>query len=183
MKLVILDRDGVINEDSSDFIKSPAEWHPLPGSLDAIARLTRAGYAIVVATNQSGVGRGLLDETTLRSIHDKLRNAVNKAGGRLTDIVYCPHRPDEACTCRKPQPGLFRQVAERYDVKLAGVPVIGDSARDLDAARAVGARPILVLTGKGRATLSTVSPTGVEVYPDLAAVATQLVLESTGVAS
>jgi D-glycero-D-manno-heptose 1,7-bisphosphate phosphatase len=183
MKLVILDRDGVINEDSSDFIKSPAEWHPLPGSLDAIARLTRAGYAIVVATNQSGVGRGLLDERTLQAIHRKMSDAVEEAGGHLTDIVYCPHRPGEDCACRKPRPGLFRQIAERYAVKLTGVPAIGDSTRDLDAARAVGARPILVLTGKGRATLTAVGRTVVEVYPDLSAAATQLVRESAGGAS
>jgi D-glycero-D-manno-heptose 1,7-bisphosphate phosphatase len=180
MKLVILDRDGVINEDSSDFIKSPAEWHPLPGSLDAIARLTRAGYAIVVATNQSGIGRGLLDERTLQAIHRKMTDAVEGAGGRLMDIFYCPHKPGDDCACRKPQPGLFRQVAERYAVQLTGVPAIGDSARDLDAARAVGARAILVLTGKGRATLAAIGQTGVEVYRDLAAAATQLVRESTG---
>jgi D-glycero-D-manno-heptose 1,7-bisphosphate phosphatase len=143
----------------------------------------RAGYAVVVATNQSGVGRGLLDDETLRAIHGKMRRAVEAAGGHLTDIVYCPHRPEDACACRKPKPGLFRQIAERHDVALAGVPVIGDSARDLDAASAIGARPILVLTGKGRATLAAIGSTDVEVYPDLAATAAQLVRESAGVPS
>jgi len=189
MKLVILDRDGVINADSREFIKSPAEWRPLPGSLEGIARLTRAGFAVVVATNQSGVGRGLLDEPTLAAIHGKMEAAVSAAGGRIDAIYYCPHRPEDGCDCRKPRPGLLREIAARYGTTLDDVPVIGDSRRDIEAALAVRARPILVLTGSGRATLadlekengagSVYGPEGrvPEVYTDLAEAARQLVRE------
>jgi D-glycero-D-manno-heptose 1,7-bisphosphate phosphatase len=189
MKLVILDRDGVINEDSSEFIKSPAEWKPLPGSLEAIARLSAGGFTVVIATNQSGIGRGLLDEPTLAAIHGKMQAAVTAAGGRIDAIYYCPHRPDENCECRKPLPGLLREISARYRTALDGVPLIGDSTRDIAAARAVGARPILVLTGSGRETLKTLTKDradgGVssrkafltEVYDDLAAAAHQLLSE------
>ena len=188
MKLVILDRDGVINEDSREFIKAPAEWRPLPGSLEGIARLTRAGFTVVVATNQSGVGRGLLDEPTLAAIHGKMEAAVSAAGGRVDAIYYCPHRPEDGCDCRKPRPGLLREIATRYGTTLDRVPVIGDSRRDIEAARAVRARPILVLTGSGRATLADLEKengAGVhnaehrvpEVYVDLAEAARQLVRE------
>ena len=189
MKLVILDRDGVINADSREFIKSPAEWRPLPGSLEGIARLTRAGFAVVVATNQSGVGRGLLDEPTLAAIHGKMEVAVSAAGGRIDAIYYCPHRPEDGCDCRKPRPGLLREIAARYGTTLDDVPVIGDSRRDIEAALAVRARPILVLTGSGRATLADLEKENgagsvygaerrvPEVYTDLAEAARQLVRE------
>jgi D-glycero-D-manno-heptose 1,7-bisphosphate phosphatase len=189
MKLVILDRDGVINEDSPDFIKSAAEWKPLPGSLEGIAQLTGAGFSVVVATNQSGIGRGLLDEATLTAIHRKMQTAVTAAGGHIEAIHYCPHRPEDDCDCRKPKAGLLREIAARFRTSLHGVPVIGDSYRDIQAARKVGARPILVLTGSGRATLRAlekeigagdVDSWGLrapEVYESLAAAARQLVVE------
>ena len=175
MKLIILDRDGTINHDSDQYIKSPAEWKPLKGSLEAIARLSQAGYRIVVATNQSGIARGLFDMTTLNAIHDALHRAVNQAGGRIDAIFFCPHAADSNCECRKPKPGMLREIAKRLNVSLDGVPVVGDALRDLQAAAAVGARPILVLTGKGRKTRDSEKlPEGTEVFPDLAAVAAQL---------
>ena len=176
-RLVILDRDGVINQDSDEFIKSPAEWQPLPGSIEAIAALSTAGYTVAVATNQSGIGRKLLDRPTLDAIHDRLRDGVRDAGGDLGRIAYCPHLPDAGCECRKPAPGLLRDLARQYGVSLSGVPVIGDSLRDLEAAEAVGGRPILVLTGNGESTRRELDTAGkeVEVFPDLAAAADALV--------
>ena len=179
MQLVILDRDGVINEDSDAFIKSPEEFIPLPGSLAAIARLNRAGYTVAVATNQSGVGRGLFDLATLGAMHDKLARLLAAEGGRVDRVFYCPHSPDDACDCRKPLPGLMHQIAEHYAVPLTGVPVIGDSLRDLDAARTVGARPLLVKTGKGQRTLAAGEGLDdVPVYADLAAAVDDLVAPS-----
>ena len=178
MKLVILDRDGVINEDSREFIKTPEEWRALPGSVEAIAELTAGGFTVAVATNQSGLARGLLDETTLAAIHRKMISAVTAAGGRIDAIHYCPHGPGDNCDCRKPRAGLLREIAARYDVDLQGVPAIGDSERDLEAARAVGARPLLVLTGRGRATLRALQGRrDLEVYDDLRAAARQLLTE------
>ena len=172
MKLVILDRDGTINQDSDQYIKSPAEWKPLKGSIEAIARLTQAGWRIVVATNQSGIARGLFDMSTLNAIHAELHRAVGQAGGRIDAIFFCPHAADSNCECRKPKPGLLREIATRMDVELAGVPMIGDSLRDLEAAAAAGAKPYLVLTGKGKKTRAAGSlPPGTEVFPDLAAIA------------
>jgi len=175
MKLIILDRDGTINQDSDQYIKSPSEWKPLPGSLEAIARLTQAGWRIVVATNQSGIARGLFDMSTLNAIHAELHRAVNLAGGRIDAIFFCPHAADANCQCRKPKPGLLREIAARMDVELAGVPMAGDSLRDLEAAAAVGARPYLVLTGKGKKTRDAGGlPQGTEVVADLAALAARL---------
>lgn len=175
MKLVILDRDGVINYDSEEFIKNPDEWRPIPGSLDAIARLTQSGWRVVVATNQSGVGRGLLDMASLNAIHAKMHRAVNQAGGRIEAVFYCPDTDESHSPCRKPNPGMFYAIAERLNVALEQAPCVGDSLRDLQAAAAVGARPILVLTGKGRKTRAAGKlPEGTEVYPDLAAVAQAL---------
>lgn len=174
-KLVILDRDGVINFDSANYIKSPDEWRPLPGSLEAIARLTQAGYRVVVATNQSGVGRGLLDMATLNAIHDKLHKAVAAAGGRIDALFFCPHTAESECACRKPKPGMLQEIAARYNADLKDVPAIGDSLRDLEAAMAVGARPILVLTGKGAKTREDGGlPKHTEVYADLAEAAARL---------
>jgi len=175
MKLVILDRDGTINQDSDQYIKSPAEWRPLPGSIEAIARLTQSGWRCVVATNQSGIARGLFDMATLNAIHAEMHRVVNLAGGRIDAIFFCPHAADANCECRKPKPGMLREIAARMDVKLAGVPVIGDSLRDVEAAAAVGAKPYLVLTGKGKRTRDGGGlPQGTEVFPDLATIAARL---------
>ncbi len=169
MKLIILDRDGVINQDSDHYIKSPDEWKPIAGSLEAIARLNQAGYHVVVATNQSGIGRGLFDMTMLNAIHTRMHKAVASAGGRNDAVFYCPHAADTDCACRKPRAGMFLEIAERFDTSLAGVPAVGDSLRDLQAAAAVDANPILVLTGKGRHTLEQGNvPETVQVFADLA---------------
>ena len=175
MKLIILDRDGTINQDSDQYIKSPLEWKPIPGSLEAIARLSQAGWRVVVATNQSGIARGLFDMSTLNAIHAEMHRAVNLAGGRIDAIFFCPHAADSNCECRKPKPGLLREIAARTDIGLAGVPVIGDSLRDLEAAAAVGAKPYLVLTGKGKKTRDAGGlPQGTEIVDDLAAIAARL---------
>jgi D-glycero-D-manno-heptose 1,7-bisphosphate phosphatase len=170
MKLVILDRDGVINHDSDAYIKSPEEWRPIPGSLEAIARLTREGYRVVVATNQSGVARGLFDMDTLGKIHAKMIEAVRAKGGEIDGIFFCPHGPDDGCRCRKPEPGLYEEIADRLKISLDGVYAVGDSERDVISARAVAARPVLVRTGKGERTLRQGKNLGeAPVYPDLAA--------------
>jgi D-glycero-D-manno-heptose 1,7-bisphosphate phosphatase len=175
MKLVILDRDGVINLDSDQYIKSPEEWKPIAGSLEAIARFTQAGFRVVVATNQSGLGRGLFDMATLNAMHDKMHKAVNQLGGRIDAVFFCPHAQDAGCACRKPRPGMLLEIAERFNLSLAGVPAIGDSLRDLQAASAAGARPVLVLTGKGEQTLKSGGlPEGTETHRDLAAAAMAL---------
>ena len=175
MKLVILDRDGTINQDSDQYVKSPAEWKPIPGSLEAIARLTQGGWRIVVATNQSGIARGLFDMSTLNAIHAEMHRVVNLAGGRIDAIFFCPHAADSNCECRKPKPGLLREIGSRLDIELAGVPVIGDSRKDVEAAAAVGAKPYLVLTGKGKATRDAGGlPPGTEIAADLAAIAARL---------
>lgn len=166
--VVIVDRDGVVNADSASYVKTPAEWRALPGSLDAIAALTRAGTAVVVATNQSGVGRGLFSDATLGRIHARMTREIEARGGRLAGVYYCPHAPDAGCDCRKPRPGLLERIGRELGVELAGVPVIGDKAGDLEAAAAVGARGILVLTGHGTRTLANVGA-DVEHYADLAA--------------
>lgn len=177
MPLIILDRDGVINKDSPDFIKSPDEWFPLPGSLEAIARLCAAGFRIAVATNQSGLGRGLFDLQALHAIHARMMAAVAAAGGTISVLEYCPHRPEDGCNCRKPATGLLLRIAERLGVDLVDVPCVGDSLRDLQAAEAVAARAILVLTGNGRQTLDGGLPGRVEVFDNLAAAADHLIGE------
>lgn len=171
---VILDRDGVINADSDAYIKSVEEWQPLPGSIEAIARLSRAGWRVVVCTNQSGVGRGLFSEAVLANIHDLMCRQVEEQGGRIDGIFYCPHRPEAGCDCRKPRPGLLRRAAETFNVDLQHVPVIGDSQRDLDAARSVGALPLLVRTGNGDATAAQAGNGAAAIYPDLASAADAL---------
>ena len=169
MKLVILDRDGVINHDSASYIKSPEEWKPIACSLEAIALLNQAGYRVLVATNQSGIGRGLFDMATLNAIHDKMHRALSLVGGRVDGIFYCPHAQDAGCACRKPRPGLLDEIAKRFGVSLDGVPFIGDSLRDLQAGAAVGAQPVLVLTGKGKKTRKDGDlPEGTVVHADLA---------------
>lgn len=169
MKLVILDRDGVINHDSPSYLKSPDEWKPIRGSLEAIALLTQAGYHIVLATNQSGIGRGLFDMATLNAIHDKMHRAIGQAGGRIDAVFFCPHAQEANCRCRKPKPGLLEEISHRFNVNLKGVPSVGDALRDLEASAAVGAQPILVLTGKGEKTRQSGGlPAGTLVFADLA---------------
>ncbi|WP_455367118.1 D-glycero-beta-D-manno-heptose 1,7-bisphosphate 7-phosphatase [Kaarinaea lacus] len=150
--LIILDRDGVINEDSDEYIKSPEEFIPIAGSLEAIAKLNRAGYTIVVATNQSGIARGYFNEATLQAMHEKLRALLTAEGGHIDRIYYCPHGPNDDCDCRKPKPGLLQQILQDYPVDPADVIAIGDSLRDLQAAQAVGISSVLVRTGKGKKT-------------------------------
>lgn len=175
MKLVILDRDGTINLDSEDYIKSPAEWTPIKGSLEAIARLIQADYRVAVATNQSGIGRGLFDTQALFAIHDKLQRALGQVGGRIDAFFFCPHKADDNCRCRKPQPGMLLEVARRFNVAIEDVSMVGDSRKDVEAAAAAGARPVLVLTGNGAKTQAEGNlPRGTTVHADLAAFARQL---------
>ncbi len=153
-QLIILDRDGVINFESKDFIKSPEEFTPIPGSLEAISKLNQAGFIVCVATNQSGVGRGLFTEETLSHIHDKMRKLLGDVGGKIDDILYCPHLPDANCTCRKPLPGMIQELLTKFQVSPENTYVIGDSLRDLQAGQAAGCKVILVKTGNGKRTLS-----------------------------
>jgi len=179
-KLVILDRDGVINFDSAQFIKTPAEWKPIPGSLEAIARLTQCGYKVVVATNQSGVGRGLFDMETLTQIHTKMHKAVVALGGRIDAVFYCPHAADSKCECRKPKPGMFKRISETMNIDLKGVPAIGDSLRDLQACAAAGCQPMLVMTGKGEKTRADGDlPEGTLEFRDLSAAVDSILKETT----
>ncbi len=178
MKLIILDQTGVINQSSDAFIKTPEEWIPIPGSLDAIARLTHSGYRVVIATNQSGIGRGLLDMATYNAINDKMYKAVNQAGGRIDAIFFCPHTSADKCSCRKPATGLLDEIMQRYGVNLKNAPAVGDSLKDLQAAAAVGAIPMLVLTGNGKTTCTAKEiPAGTQIFENLAAVADALVGE------
>ena len=175
MKIVILDRDGVINHDSDQYIKSPDEWKPISGSLQAIARLNQADYRVVVATNQSGIGRGLFEMNTLNAIHEKMHKALAQVGGRVDAIFFCPHTVTDQCECRKPKPGLLREIETRLNVSLVNVPAVGDSLRDLQAALAVGARPMLVMTGKGKKTAADPDlAAGVTQFADLAAAVTHI---------
>ena len=177
MKLVILDRDGVINEDSDEFIKSVAEWVPIPGSIEAIALLCQAGYQVYIASNQSGIGRGLLDFDALFAIHERLQRAVAEVGGRISGIHFAPEHPDEATEMRKPAPGMLKDLARRLGVNLEGVPFVGDSESDIEAACAAGARPILVLTGNGKRTKSDLLGDDVPVYKDLAEFARTIIAQ------
>ena len=179
LKLVILDRDGTINHDRDDFVKSPEEWLPLPGALEAIARMNHAGWHVVIASNQSGLGRGLFDVAALNAMHDKMHKLLAAVGGRVDAIFYCPHTPEDECHCRKPLPGLFEQIGARLGVSLKGVPTVGDSLRDLLAGSAAGCEPHLVLTGKSAALAPEEArqglPEGARVHADLAAFADFLV--------
>jgi len=183
MKLIILDRDGTINEDRDDYVKSPDEWVPIPGALEAIARLNHAGWHTVIATNQSGLGRGTFDMATLNAMHVKMNQMLAKQGGRIDAVFFCPHAPEDACSCRKPLPGLFEQIGERFGVSLRDVPVVGDTIRDLQAGAAVGCRPHFVLTGKGaRLDPSQIDELcaqvpGTRVHADLAAFAEHMIRE------
>lgn len=180
MKLIILDRDGVINEDSNDFIKSPDEFIPIPGSLEAIARLNHAGYRVAVISNQSGIARKLLNTTNLQNIHEKLRGLLADIGGNIDTILYCPHGPHEECNCRKPKNGLFEELKNRLHVRFNNTLAVGDSLRDMQAAQASGAKPVLVKTGKGLHTLQnkSLSPT-IPVYDNLAEVVNDLLAKES----
>lgn len=182
MPLLILDRDGVINHDSADFIKSAEEWIPLPGSIEAIAQASRAGWQVVIATNQSGLGRGLFDEFALAQMHEKLNTLVEQAGGTVSGLFFCPHTPDAGCDCRKPKTGLLAEIAVTLNADLQGAPFVGDSLRDLQAGLSFGCRPVLVRTGKGLATEARLNAesnllgeTHPEVFDDLAAFVSFLV--------
>lgn len=175
MRLVVLDRDGVINQDSDEYIKCPEEWEPIPGSLEAIARLCRADYRVVIATNQSGVGRGLFSMDMLNKIHNRMLEHIHQKGGAIDAILVCPCHPDANCRCRKPKPGMLVDLAERLKINLTAVPMVGDSLRDLEAARAVHGLPVLVRTGKGERTARELGQRAdrefaeIPIYPDLAA--------------
>lgn len=178
MKLIVLDRDGVINEDSDDYIKSPEEWIPIAGSMDAIAHLNRGGYRVAVATNQSGISRGMFDLETLSAMHKKMHDLATEAGAHIDGIFFCPHGPDDKCACRKPKPGLFEEIEKRMGLSLEGVPCVGDSLRDLQAGAARGCVPFLVKTGKGKKTWDSKKdelPAGTTVFDNLMAVAEHLV--------
>ena len=182
MKLVILDRDGTINSDSDEFVKTPDEWLPLPGALEAIARLNHAGWHVVIASNQSGLGRGLFDVVSLNAMHAKMQKLLAAQGGRIDAVFFCPHTAEEQCRCRKPLPGLFEQIGERFGVPLAGVPTVGDSVRDALAGAAAGCEPHLVLTGKSEKYRGLPPPEGLppdtQVHQDLSAFADSLLARS-----
>lgn len=182
MKLVILDRDGVINQDSATFIKNPNEWIPIPGSLEAIARLNQHGFRVAIATNQSGIARGYFDMATLNAIHDKMHKALAQVGGRMDALYYCPHAAEDGCACRKPKPGMLLDIGKRFNIELNGVYAVGDALRDLQAFAEAGCLPILVRTGKGEHTLLTGGlPEQTLVVEDLAA-AVNHILASEGAA-
>ena len=181
MKLVILDRDGVINVDSSQFIKTPEEWKPIPGSLEAIARLNQAGFRIALATNQSGISRGLFDMATLNAIHDKMHRLLAIEGGRIDALFYCPHSAEAHCDCRKPKPGMIEEIARRFGTDLDGVPTVGDSLRDLQCCVPLGCQPMLVKTGKGEETLKAGGlPEGTQVFANLDEAAKAIIAQLHG---
>jgi D-glycero-D-manno-heptose 1,7-bisphosphate phosphatase len=176
MKLVILDRDGVINYDSDHFIKNPDEWKPIPGSLEAIAELNQAGFRVALATNQSGISRGLFDMATLNAIHDKMHRALAQNGARIDALFYCPHAAEDNCDCRKPKPGMLLDISRRFGTDMKGVPCVGDSLRDLQAGMSLGVQPMLVLTGKGKMTRASGGlPEGTLIFEDLAQAAKHII--------
>lgn len=171
MKIVILDRDGTLNYNSDEYIKSPEEWRPLPGALEAVGRMNHAGYHVVLAINQSGLGRGLLDVASLNAIHKHMLKQLAMVGGRIDAIFYCPHTSEDGCTCRKPLPGLIEQVVERFGIEIQDTPFVGDSLRDMQAAQAAGCQPHLVTTGRSEALrgspLPATFPAETQVHTDL----------------
>lgn len=186
MKLVILDRDGVINQDSANFIKNPNEWIPIPGSLEAIALLNQSGFRVALATNQSGISRGLFDMATLNSIHDKMHRELAHLGGRIDALFYCPHAADDHCECRKPKSGMIEDIGKRFSVELNEVAAVGDSLRDLQSYATAGCQPILVRTGKGEETLlasemepDKALPPSTWVYADLSEAVQRIITENT----
>jgi len=182
MNLIILDRDGVINHDSDHYIKSREEWIPIPGSLEAISLLNKHGYIVAIATNQSGIARGYYSEATLADMHQKMIDLLKPLNGKIDGIFYCPHGPDDNCDCRKPKPGLYLQIARQFNTTLNGVIVVGDSYRDLEAALAVNANPVLVKTGKGLRTFRRYGKAlrghGIPVFDDLRSVINTLLHEN-----
>lgn len=174
MRIVVLDRDGVINVDSANYIKSAEEWQPLPGSISAIAGLFKKGYQVYIATNQAGLARDLFDLKALEQMHSKLISLVEREGGQIAGIFFCPHHPDERCACRKPKPGLLRQIEAASKTSLEDQPFVGDSLKDIEAAKAIGAKPILVRTGNGRETETQLTETNVDIFDDLKAFVNQL---------
>ena len=171
MKLIILDRDGVINQDSDDYIKSPDEWIPIPGSLDAIARLNHAGYSVAIASNQSGIARGYFSLETLAAMNVKMNEQLSQLGGRIDAMFFCPHGPKDGCDCRKPRPGMLTDIGNRFQAELGDVMFVGDNINDVKAAKAAGAKPVLVRTGKGEQTVGILAENrlnGVPVFDDLA---------------
>jgi len=184
--LIILDRDGVINHDSDEYIKSEDEWFPLAGSIDAISELSKSGFRVCVATNQSGLGRGLFDEFTLARMHELMISLVEEKGGSISGIFFCPHRPDEGCECRKPKPGLLNQIEEQFSCSVAGSWFVGDTEKDIDVALAKGCKPILVLTGKGTLTQSSMDPAilaKVPVFDDLFSAAMFIIADHNNAAN
>ncbi|WP_274585513.1 D-glycero-beta-D-manno-heptose 1,7-bisphosphate 7-phosphatase [Neisseria leonii] len=180
MKLIILDRDGVINQDRDDFVKSADEWVPIEGSMDAVAFLTQAGYTLAVATNQSGIGRGYFSMQELTEMHNKMHKLVQQAGGHIDGIWFCPHTDESGCTCRKPAPGMVEDIIARFNARAETVYMVGDSLRDLQAVETVGGKPILVLTGKGKKTLSRHGdelPEHTQIFDSLLAFAQHLIQE------
>ena len=175
MKLVILDRDGVINEDSDEYIKSVGEWQPIPGSLEAIARLCQAGYRVFIASNQSGIGRGLFDYDALFAMNDRLQKLVGELGGRIDGMEFAPEAPEQATDMRKPNPGMLKDLARRLQLNLEDVCFVGDKGDDIEAARAAGARPVLVRSGRGSRTEKMHNLAGVPVFKDLAAFASAFI--------
>ncbi len=181
MKLIIIDRDGVINEDSDAYIKSTEEWIPLPGSLEAIARLNRAGYTVTVATNQSGLSRGYFDLKTLSAMHRKMESMLAEQGGHIDAVFYCPHGPKDDCDCRKPKPGLLNEIGKRFNTRLDNVLFVGDTLSDIKAAQAANAKPVLVTTGKGETTKKLLHENGfsnIPVYKDLAEVVDAVLIDN-----
>jgi len=175
MMLIILDRDGVINFESVDYIKSPQEWHPIPGSIEAIGRLSKAGFKIVIATNQSGIARGLYTVETLNKIHQKMLDLIKAAGGEIDRIYFCPHHPDDSCDCRKPAPGMLKNILSDYQITEKDCVFVGDSIRDLDAAKAIGCKFILVKTGNGLKSLQELEADDIPVADDLSHVAEMII--------
>lgn len=182
MKLVILDRDGTINHERNDYVKTPEEWVPLPGAIEAIARLNHAGWHVVVATNQSGIGRGLFDMAAVNAMHAKMNQMLARQGGRVDAVFFCPHTPEDQCSCRKPLPGLFKMIGERFNTPLEGVPMVGDLPRDVLAAQSVGCEPHLVRTGHAAHMADTDlvelrrQVPDLTIHPDLSAFADFLIL-------
>ncbi|THB65017.1 MAG: D-glycero-beta-D-manno-heptose 1,7-bisphosphate 7-phosphatase [Gammaproteobacteria bacterium] len=174
-KIIILDRDGVINEDSDDYIRSPKEWQPIPGSIEAIAKLCRSSYKVFVFTNQSGIARGYFDLQTLEQMHHKMTTLVEKAGGKIEKIYFCPHSPADNCNCRKPKTGMLEQLQQENGIDLQKTIVVGDSIKDIDAAIRVGATPFMVMTGKGhRFSQNEIDQRAPKVFKDLAEIAKYL---------
>jgi len=167
--MVILDRDGVINHVAEDDVTTVDGWSPIPGSIEAISRLKKAGYLVTIATNHSGIARGLYSETELQQMHDKMQKMLSARGASIDGIFYCPHGPEANCICRKPKPGLLFQIAKKFDIDLSETPLVGDNISDIQAAKMANAKPILVRTGKGEYVMQHFPEAlDVPVYDDLA---------------